>query len=333
MNRYILVFLSFLIGMGVSVKINAHPSGNEIISEIKLSKAYINATGTAKINDEAMDDARNRLKNEIYDWLNSVLQDQATEKSKIQNYKEWMKGMVKIQTDIRKRPTFNDTVKAYAGVIAQGEEVKFIDRKIGSLIRVFAYVPKNKILPGVTLEKELPEETLSKVTEVKEQPTTPKPVYGDGDTIVLEESEDVVSQLPVKEEEEPLAVPNEQQKPEEVQVDSTPDAETPVQPQKINVDEGPDEAIKAAVLKLKTSNELNKYLAQLKQEGKLKDYGTSTGKDIGAAYIIVVDHHKIVRAKLWYTGSEVLNLENGEKENLSSILEKYPNLVWFQTKS
>lgn len=335
---FITIFVGLMTLSGLSA-FSQNASNNAIISQIKLNQSYISATGTAKINDEAMSDARDRLKTEIYEWLNSVLNDKDLGQSKIENYKNWMKGMVRMQTDIRKRPTFNDTVQAYAGVISQGDDIRFIDRKVGSLLRVFAYVSKNKILPGIINEDiqvdyDKIENASNKVVS-NETETSPVNDKTEGTTKIEsvnqeDNSPEVIAQVELKEQAQPIenisteiSVTEEPVKGDVEEIKNTSD---------ITLKAIPDPEIVKGVEKLKTAGEVEKFLVGIKQKNLLLNYGQDSKSFPENCYLVLIDSHKIVRSRLWYDGKNFSNLNSGETADLTNLLNKYPVIIWFQTK-
>lgn len=273
-------------------------SVQQAISEIKLNNAYITSTGTAKTNGEAMEDARNRLKSEIFDWLSETVPATSSKDPVLQAYRDIIHKKVKIEKSYH-RNSFSDSLKVYAGVIAQGDDVKFLDRKAGDYLRVFAYISKDLILPGI-------------IPQVEPAPEEP---------VGLEEKQETAIQV------------EEVQEVEEAEIIPESESVAPQGSQASAVLQ-PDENIVKSLLEIRTASELNKYLLQLKNQEKLADMGTSlpSQSNDGGSYVILYDSHKVIRSKLWYNGEEFIDLNNNQAVNFRSLYDAYSNIVWFKTK-
>lgn len=330
-NHVTVLIFGFLSFVGISLEANAQ-TPQELITEIKMNPAYLTATGTSHSNGEAMKDARSRLKYEIFNWLTEIVPATSSTDAAKETYRNQIAKSVKLEEGY-KRLTYTDTLNAYSIFMSQSDDVKFIDRKVGDYLRVFAYLPKSKVLPGFPTDKEFTsfvQEDNSSQTEEMSPSEIKISSY-------IEEKE-----IPVENEiqEENNTVKESQISMPEMEIVNTVTdiTETPVTVQENKQQDQTrsksllNEEIVKELNGIKTAAELNAFMGRLKQSGKLGNYGNSLKPELTDCYIMMFDSHKVVRERLWYNGNEMINLKNGEKVDFTSLYDSYPNIIWFQTK-
>ena len=272
------------------------------INKIKKDKNYLTVTGTSmKSSEEASQNAQIMLAAEIEEWLKENAKDDVT------------------------------------GYTAKAKQcIGYIQTKIGSLHRTFAYVKKTDILP-----------------------------YYKGDVIISNSSKTDTSVNKEHSENGDSSLNNElvsskKSTSEKISIgaNSVKDAEKIISEQN-NGNTGGDNAIKESnakkntnvsseskgsraaqteeseIVNLSTTNSVKSYLRTLLKEKKIDQYGNvSDYPRHGVAYVLLSDYHGIVRRRVRCTNGVSVDLENGSAIDLSSLISQYSvkNSIWFTFK-
>lgn len=271
------------------------------INKIKKNRDYLCVTGTSmKSDEESSHNAQILLAAEIEAWLK-------------ENTKEDVTGY---------------TAKAK-------QCIGFIQTRIGSLHRTFAYVRKTDILPhykgDVIISDNSQTETDADkaITENSDSALIEKTASGEGDL----SSTAVAAAAPDNDAEENTAV----------QKDKT-SAENNIMRSvttKGNTAESDSKGVRASqaeeseIIKLITTNAAKSYLSTLKNEKRILRYSSEPDYPRqGVVYILFFDYHGIVRRHVRCTDGVSVDLKTGSVIDLSVLIDQYSakNSIWFTLK-
>lgn len=331
----------FLFFWAIMFGITAYSQKNQTdeINKIKKSRNYLYVTGTSMTSEkEANDNAMIMLTAEIETWL-----------------KENSKG---------KGDVTGYTAKAK-------KNAGFIQTKIGSLYRTFAYVKKDDILlfykddiiinnqigdtagnqniqetvpadtivapakqPQIAKKDSIAAPTLQPQTEKQDSIVAPtlQPQIVKKDSVVAPTLQPQTENISEKDKNKDQELSEKTIAPEVAEKDKTPEDAPET---KLSTGKTATQEDENQMLDLLSSNAVKKYLNQKKQNDELDRFGQITEiPEEGTVYLFLADYHGIVRQHIRITDGKAFDLKTEESVSLNNISKEFSTKysIWFTIK-
>lgn len=279
------------------------------INKIKKDPSYLYVTGTSmKSEEESSQNAQIMLASEIEGWL-----------------KENAKGDL-------------------TGYTAKAKQcIGFIQTKIGSLHRTFAYVKKTDILPYYN-DEVIISNTPKEVTIINNSTSGKKDSDSEKQRFSDKQGTDNNNIAPENTEKK--------NKKAEININNKKDVTVSTYtPKDNNTEKGLDTEVKSVIkesrgieanvteenniIKLNTANKVKSYIENHIKEKRIESYGKmSDYPQNGVTYFILSDYHGIVRKYIRSTNGISVDLETGSTIDLPELINKYSEKysIWFTFK-